>query len=192
MVVFVIGGSGSGKSEYAENLAVSFRKQEGDRLVYVATMKPGDEESQARIRRHRKQRAGKGFETRECYTGLEELPVKEHEIILLECLSNLTANEMFSENCRKESAAGRIWQGILHLAEHARHLVIVGNNVFEDGMEYDSTTMEYLEQMAEIHGRLGTMADRVVEVICGIPIEWKAGFQECRNTSDDRTKGGWL
>ena len=38
-------------------------------------------------------------------------------------------------------------KGILHLAENSRHLVIVGNNVFEDGMEYDRMTMEYLEQM---------------------------------------------
>ena len=33
--------------------------------------------------------------------------------------------------------------------------------------------MEYLEQMAEVHRNLGTVADRVVEVICGIPLEWK-------------------
>lgn len=173
MIVFVTGGSGSGKSEFAENLAVTLKEREEEQLVYVATMKPGDEESQARIRRHRKQRAGKGFETRECYMDLEKLPVRQHEVILLECLSNLTANEMFSENCRKESVSGKIWKGILHLAENSRHLVIVGNNVFEDGMEYDRMTMEYLEQMAEIHRNLGTVADRVVEVICGIPLEWK-------------------
>ena len=35
MIVLVIGGSGSGKSEYAENLAVSLRQ---DSLIYIATM----------------------------------------------------------------------------------------------------------------------------------------------------------
>lgn len=100
MICFVIGGSGSGKSEYAENLALGLKEQE--KLVYVATMQPLDEESWQRIGRHRKMRAGKGFETRECYTHLEQLPVEKNEIILLECLSNLTANEMFSENGRKE------------------------------------------------------------------------------------------
>ncbi len=173
MIFFVIGGSGSGKSEYAENLAVQLKERETEKLVYVATMKPLDEESWQRIGRHRKMRAGKGFETRECYTHLEQLSVDKNEIILLECLSNLTANEMFSENCRKEQAAQAIEKGILHLAKHCRHLVVVGNNVFEDGMEYDETTMEYLRQMAGLHRFLGKVSDSLTEVICGIPVEWR-------------------
>ena len=171
MICVVIGGSGSGKSEYAENLALGLKEQE--KLVYVATMQPLDEESWQRIGRHRKMRAGKGFETRECYTHLEQLPVEKNEIILLECLSNLTANEMFSENGRKEKAAQAIETGILYLAENCRHLVIVGNNVFEDGTEYDEMTMEYLRQMAGLHRFLGKLADSLMEVICGIPVEWR-------------------
>lgn len=173
MICFVIGGSGSGKSEYAENLAMGLKKQEQEKLVYVATMKPLDEESWQRIGRHRKMRAGKGFETRECYTHLEQLSAEQNEIILLECLSNLTANEMFSDNCRKEQAKQVIKEGILHLAENCRHLVIVGNNVFEDGAEYDAMTMEYLRQMAGLHRFLGKVSDSLTEVICGIPIEWR-------------------
>lgn len=173
MIFFVIGGSGSGKSEYAENLALGLKEHGQEKLVYVATMKPMDEESWQRIGRHRKMRSGKGFETRECYTHLERLSVEQNEIILLECLSNLTANEMFSENGRKGEAAQAIKAGILHLAENCRHLVIVGNNVFEDGAEYDEVTMEYLRQMAGLHRFLGKTADGLTEVICGIPVEWR-------------------
>ena len=113
MVIFVLGGSGSGKSEYAESLAVRLGQEAAERyrqeslqgrkifqsvlhkpqLVYIATMEPLDKESRARVDRHRKQRAGKQFETRECYTHIEELNVQKNEILLLECLSNLTANE---------------------------------------------------------------------------------------------------
>ena len=71
MVIFVIGGSGSGKSEFAENLAVELQRQDAGKLVYIATMEPLDEESKKRIRRHQDMRAGKGFETRERYTHLE-------------------------------------------------------------------------------------------------------------------------
>ena len=112
MVVFVVGGSGSGKSEYAEQLAVSLQEPGRDRLVYVATMKVLDEESRSRVGRHRSMRAGKGFETREYPTHLESLEVGADEIILLECLPNLLANEMFSKEGRGLQAEQAIRAGI--------------------------------------------------------------------------------
>ena len=69
MLTLVTGGSGSGKSAFAEDRVLSF----GDaQRIYIATMHPFDEESHKRIQRHQKMRAGKGFETVECYTGLKK------------------------------------------------------------------------------------------------------------------------
>ena len=68
----VTGGSGSGKSAYAESVITGFGDFE---RIYIATMYPFDEESHARIRRHRKMRAKKNFQTLECYTGLKKLKV---------------------------------------------------------------------------------------------------------------------
>lgn len=63
MLTLVTGGSGSGKSAFAEDRVLSF----GDaQRIYIATMHPFDEESHKRIERHQKMRAGKGFETVEC------------------------------------------------------------------------------------------------------------------------------
>lgn len=197
MVIFVLGGSGSGKSEYAENLAVRLKLEDEvtrnredlqdkivsseqysemgkSRLVYIATMEPLDSESRVRVCRHRKQRAEKQFETRECYTHIEELSVQKNEILLLECLSNLTANEMFSLAGRKTKVSNIIEKGLSYLANHSLHLVVVGNNVFEDGLDYDETTRKYLQEMAKVHQFLTAHADRVVEVVCGIPVEWGA------------------
>ncbi len=60
-------------------------------------MQAFDEESHRRIRRHRHMRAGKGFETIERYTELDELLIPKDCVVLLECMSNLVANEMFQE-----------------------------------------------------------------------------------------------
>ena len=98
MILLVTGGSASGKSEYAENRALQLAKTEQKKLIYLAAMKPFGEEAAKRIERHRQLRAGKGFETVECYTGLENLDFPEDSIILLECMSNLVANEMFEES----------------------------------------------------------------------------------------------
>ena len=95
MLVVVTGGSGSGKSAFAEDRVLSFGEA---RRIYIATMQAFDEESHRRIRRHRRMRAGKGFETIERYTELDELILPKNCVVLLECMSNLVANEMFRED----------------------------------------------------------------------------------------------
>lgn len=69
MIVLVTGGAASGKSAYAERLALALPGPH----AYVATMRHGDEETEARIARHREMRAGKGFVTLELFDeGLPE------------------------------------------------------------------------------------------------------------------------
>ena len=95
MMVLVTGGSGSGKSAFAEDCVLSCGE---NKRIYIATMYPFDEESKKRVARHRKMRAGKGFETVECFVGLKNLKVSHGSTVLLECMSNLTANEIFRED----------------------------------------------------------------------------------------------
>ena len=56
MITVITGGSGSGKSAYAESLITGFGEKE---RIYIATMFPFDEESRRRIQRHRRMRAEK-------------------------------------------------------------------------------------------------------------------------------------
>lgn len=179
MVVLVIGGSGSGKSEYAEEYIIT--RFPGRKKYYIATMQVIDREGQAKIERHRKLRSGKGFLTIEqpvsieqALSKMERLPEAEN-IALLECMSNLVANEMFSTKTPRpcEQVTERIMQGIRALDEGLKHLVIVTNNVFEDGILYDETTLEYMRAMGNVNERLAVMADRVIEVVAGIPVTIK-------------------
>lgn len=102
MLHIVYGGSASGKSSYAESFAMSLQ---GDgRLLYIATMYPYkwstteiDSETMQRINRHRAMRADKGFDTVECYRHVEHIMAKRQDVLLLECMSNLLANEMYLE-----------------------------------------------------------------------------------------------
>lgn len=182
MVVLVIGGSGSGKSAYAEARAAELfarQKPEG-RLVYLATMEVRDEESRQRVARHRQMRKEKQFVTVECPTHLEEAAAGPGDTFLLECISNLTANEMYAPGGRGVQAAEVIAAGIRRLARTAEHLVLVGNHVFADGADYDASTTEYLRQMAQIQQEAASLADEVVEVVCGIPLMIKSvGDKRC-------------
>lgn len=174
-MILVIGGSGSGKSSYAEETAVSLAQPLGMKKYYLATMQIFDEEGQGRVMRHRKLRSGKGFFTieqqTEIYKALAQMEEGE-KTVLLECMSNLAANEMFSQEGIKTGieVMENIMRGIALLKEKTTHLVVVSNNIFEDGNVYDKTTMEYIRVMGMINQKLALLADKIVEVVVGIPI----------------------
>ena len=193
MITLVTGGSGSGKSAYAESLLSSC---EGIRY-YIATMQIYDAEGEKKVERHRKLRAGKGFLTIEspinvgkiqfaCAGEAEQAQYRqeverkvqgssEKKSALLECMSNLTANEMFTKDGIKsaEEVVGEIVSEMQTLSQKLDNLVIVTNNVFEDGVIYDAGTMEYLKALGRINAALARLADRVAEVVVGIPVELK-------------------
>lgn len=172
MMILVTGGSGSGKSAYAENRVLSLGE---GRRIYVATMHPYDEESLRRVKRHRQMRAGKGFETVERYTNLKELMLPEDSVVLLECMSNLVANEMFQGEKIRESIEMDVISGVRALKEQVRHLVIVTNEVFSEPSCYEGDTVRYQDNLGKVNQLLALMADEVTEVVYGIPIFHKGG-----------------
>ena len=170
MFLVITGGSGSGKSAYAEQCVLDFGPAE---RIYIATMYPFDEECDRRIRRHREMRRQKQFSTLECYTGLKTADIPEDSVVLLECMSNLTANEMYQEGGAGEHTVEEILAGICYLLKRVRHLVVVTNEIFSDGIDYDSETMRYQSYLGQINSEMGRMADQVTEVVYGIPITVK-------------------
>ena len=170
MFTVVTGGSGSGKSAFAENLIVDSGEQ---KRIYIATMFPYDRESDRRIRRHRKMRAGKKFETVECYTGLRDLTVPAGSSVLLECMSNLAANEMFLEGGAGSSTVEAVCEGIQKLREQAAHLCVVTNEIFSEAACYEGDTRRYQEYLGRINREMVRMADQAAEIVYGIPIWFK-------------------
>lgn len=193
MIALVIGGSGSGKSAYAEQMAV---KAAGNgSLYYVATMQVYDEEGKKKVERHQKMRAGKGFFTIEQPRRLKEAAKKvatekvsagkvaaervpAGKIVLLECMSNLVANEMFSEEnlsavmdeAKIKQLSHEIISGVTALQDSCDILIIVTNQIFEDGIRYDASTMVYIRLLGDVNRQIAERAEQVVEVVAGIPI----------------------
>ena len=181
----------------------------GREKYYLATMEVYGAEGRQKVERHRKLREGKGFETLEYPLQIRGAAEQvTGGTVLLECLSNLLANEMFSksqtefqqpefpqpelpqpelpqpefsqpeldrpENAEREyQVVERILGDIQCVAERAEHLVIVTNNVFEDGILYPQETMEYIENLGRLNQRLTEIADVVTEVVVSIPVPVK-------------------
>lgn len=177
MFVVVTGGSGSGKSAYAEQRVLKFGNK---KRYYVATMECMDDESKIRIARHRAMRADKGFETLECPRNLEQLVLKErNSVVLLECMSNLCANEFFDgADHLPEETADKIMLGLQNLKEQCCYLVVVTNEIFSDAADIDTYTGGYLECLGRINCSMAEKADCFTEVVYGIPLVHKTEERE--------------
>lgn len=207
MITLITGGSGSGKSAYAEKYICHASNEKGYKeKYYIATMQVFDDEGQRKIDRHRRLRAGKGFITIEQPSDIQnavsklqsESSLKTGRSALLECMSNLVANEMFppvdasgmqAAEAEKEAlddhkkkdydtaqisrVSKKVLKEVSILSENVAELVIVTNNVFEDGVYYDESTMNYIKAMGIVNRGLAAMAERVVEVVAGIPVAVK-------------------
>lgn len=172
MLTLITGGADCGKSTLAETICTL---REEARRLYIATMRPLGEEALERIARHRRMRAQKGFDTLERYENLAGTQVRGYDVILLECVGNLLANEMYRENRIVEDAEHRVLVGIDHLLNETHDVVIVSNDVSADGTAYAPSTMRYVQAMAAINQAIAARADHVAEVVCGIPIFHKGG-----------------
>lgn len=186
MFHLVTGGSGSGKSSFAEGKICHMKEQTGAKhLYYIATMYPYGHETEEKIKRHQNMRAGKGFQTIECYKNLSELlqpqwfgqdKQQEGICLLLECMSNLAANELYMDEVSQKQKAvlcGRIVDEIEQLSNCCKGIVVVTNEVFSDGRKYTPEMEEYQMILGGINQGMAKIADAVSEIVYGIEVKMK-------------------
>ena len=165
MTVLIIGYPESGKSVLAENMVTEMASP-GER-VYLATMIPCGDEGAARVERHRKMRESKGFETIEApfdvASSVEENGGCADRTVLLECLSNLAANELFERHVSADAAADRISSDIARLKGLVRDLVIVSNH-YEIKADFDEETVMYAKMLDTLNDRISAVADKVIRI----------------------------
>lgn len=191
MNVFISGGCKNGKSYYAQGIAKKMSSEQGVPLYYVATMIPGDEEDQARIARHIRERAGWGFTTieqgRNICEALDECialtPKPQGEalflgnepeaaccrgVFLLDSVTALLSNEMFLPGGEFNPGAGaKVARDLLEFAARTGSTVFVSDYIYSDSRIFDSYTEDYRRALACIDRALARECDQVVEVAYG-------------------------
>ena len=173
MMILLIGGSGCGKSYYAEQLC---EKIPGPRY-YLAAMRPYGEESEKRILRHRQMREGKGFVTLEIplfiEDALDDIRDPEESVVLLECVANLVGNGMHDD----PNTAWMSYQGEAFEREFARTIVdriakladrvcdmIVVTATFDPDPSDDEETVLYKRLVDSVNSELSKIAGKIREV----------------------------
>ena len=162
----VLGGTNSGKSEFAEQVAADA----GRRPVYLATALAGDDEMESKIALHKSRRGPEWRLVEEPLdVGQAIAECGADEVVLLECATNWLLNVTLK---RTDSEAE-----LEILAEHLESapcpVVIVSNEIGLGVIPESSFTRNFMAAQGRLNRLLSSMADIVVLVVAGVPLELK-------------------
>lgn len=103
-VVFILGGARGGKSRFAQDMAAKL----GEKVLFVATGEPLDEEMDLRIKQHKRTRP-ENWRTVEIASGVGRKlkgQIGDAQVVLLDCLtlliSNILTREAVEPSCSSE------------------------------------------------------------------------------------------
>lgn len=176
-LIFILGGARSGKSAYAQKLAKEAERGRGGGVVYIATAKAGDEEMQARIERHRRDRPP-GWETvespMEVAAAVAEVGVG-HAAIIVDCLTLLMSNLLLAggEDVDAEAAAKTVLREVEDLIAAARaveaDVIGVSNEVGMGVVPSTRLGRLFRDIAGQAHQLLARAADEVYFMLAGLP-----------------------
>jgi adenosylcobinamide kinase/adenosylcobinamide-phosphate guanylyltransferase len=186
----VLGGARSGKSAYAERLAIDSGKE----VVYIATASAGDGEMAARIAHHRAQRPAHWItveEPLELAAALLQWRAP-HRVLLVDCLTLWLTNLLFSERTdypdvgaielpatfhrqRAEFlAALQVPANALAGAEdHACDIILVSNEVGMGIVPYGAVSRCFTDEAGRLNQAVAVLCDRAVFLAAGLPLVLK-------------------
>ena len=176
IVTLITGGSRSGKSAFAQQLA----EQEPGAKLFLATCPVTDDEMAARIKRHIADRKEAGWMTVE-----EEVDVadrleksQEYTVVLVDCLTLWVNNLMYhaeqeNEVLDEDTVAAKAAEILQKTREHSGRVLFVTNEVGLGIVPENETARRYRDLVGRCNQRIAAAADDVYLVSCGIPIQIK-------------------
>lgn len=173
--IFITGGARSGKSTFAEKLALEF----GAPLGYLATAQALDVEMDERVRRHRERRGGE-WNTIEEPIHLSQALARcdgQYNVLLVDCVTLWLSNLLFKYEESGESIEERIHEDLQRLKITLQGMetpVVLVSNEVGMGIVPDNALARMFRDIAGTTNQvLATTAHEVHVVISGIPLKLK-------------------
>lgn len=166
-VTLVIGGARSGKSRYAEKLALEWATNP----VYVATSRVWDADHQERIERHRSDR-GPEWQTIEEEKALSRMNV-QRRVVVVDCVTLWLTNFFVDAQPHHEAALSAIKSEFDRTAALSNHFIFVTNEVGQ-GVHADTELgRKFTDAQGFINQHIAARSNRVVLMVAGIPVDVK-------------------
>lgn len=171
MIYVVTGGQRSGKSMYAEQLALSLSPTP----IYLATSIPADDDFKERVKIHQ-QRRGTNWSTIE-----EPIALSKHHnelqgnVVLVDCITLWLTNIFFSVDGNEDVAMSReiALKELEKLYDIDATFILVTNEIGLGGVSMNATQRRFTDLQGYINQHIAHKADKVTFMVSGLPLQMK-------------------
>lgn len=166
-IILITGGARSGKSSYAERLALSLSPNP----VYLATSRIWDEEFRQRVLRHQ---ANRGPE----WTNIEEeKELSRHSlegrVVLIDCVTLWCTNYFFDLEADTDKALTAVKAEFDRLTQQDATLIFVTNEISMGGTSENLIQRKFTDMQGWMNQYIASRANRVILMVSGIPVKVK-------------------
>lgn len=168
-IILITGGQRSGKSTYAEQLAL----QLSSHPVYIATAHIWDEEFRQRVLRHQERRGPQ-------WTNVEEeLFLSRHDVsqrvVLVDCLTLWSTNFFFLEGKEQpvQQTVDAICQEFDRLVQQDATFIFVTNEIGLGGTSPNDVQRHFTDVLGWVNQHVASLADEVILMVSGIAVKIK-------------------
>lgn len=166
-IIFITGGQRSGKTSYAEQLALSL----AEHPVYLATAHVWDEEFRQRIVRHQQNRGPRWVNVE------EERVLSQHDfngrVVVVDCLTLWCTNFFFDSNSEVEPALQALKTEFDRLIAQDATFLFVSNEIGLGGVSENQLQRRFTDLLGWMNQYVARSADEVYLMVSGIPVRIK-------------------
>lgn len=167
-IILITGGARSGKSGYAEKLALSL----SDAPVYLATARIWDEEFRERVRRHQARRGPQ-------WTNIEEeKQLSRHDlsgrVVLVDCLTLWATNFFFDLESDVDRALAALQEEFDRFTQQDATFIFVTNEIGSGGVSENAIQRKFTDLEGWMNQYVAQKADEVILMVSGIPVVIKS------------------
>ena len=165
-LILITGGQRSGKSEYAERLAL----QMSSTPIYLATSRIWDDEFRQRVDMHKARRGSQ-------WTNIEE---EKHlgqldltgRVCVIDCVT-LWLTNFFFENQDVEKTLQAAQEEFDRFTEKDGTFIFVTNEIGSGGVSVDAVQRRFTDLQGWMNQYIASRADEVILMVSGIPVTVK-------------------
>lgn len=165
-IIMITGGQRSGKSAYAEQLALRL----SERPVYLATAHVWDEEFRHRVEMHQARRGSQ-------WTNVEEEKYLSrhdftHRVVVVDCIT-LWCTNFFFELQDVDKALTALKAEFDRFTAQDATFIFVTNEIGSGGVSENAVQRQFTDLQGWMNQYVASCADEVVLMVSGIPVKIK-------------------